>query len=224
LPAPKNVWLGRVLDALLLLTTLASVGFALWKGAPEWADTLVLGCFFAFFVWRWLISVDRHVYLKDNWLDLALIVLLASPLLRVFTALRVMRILPALRLGALLRANRKKILEFVIVSQESFPAAMAMVFGVVFIFGMTIFLLEHTANPQFGNISDGLWWAFVTLTTVGYGDIVPMTDGGRIVGVFTMVFGITTYSLMIANLTYFVEEQGRKRQAEKENENEGKPE
>jgi len=59
---------------------------------------------------------------------------------------------------------------------------------------------------------------------VGYGDIVPMTDGGRIVGVFTMVFGITTYSLMIANLTYFVEEQGRKRQAEKENENEGKPE
>jgi len=166
LPAPKNVWLGRVLDALLLLTTLASVGFALWKGAPEWADPLVLGCFFAFFVWRWLISVDRHVYLKDNWLDLALIVLLASPLLRVFTALRVMRILPALRLGALLRANRKKILEFVIVSQESFPAAMAMVFGVVFIFGMTIFLLEHTANPQFGNISDGLWWAFVTLTTV----------------------------------------------------------
>jgi len=217
MPAPKNVWLGRVLDALLLVTTLAAVAFALWEEAPEWADPLVLACFFVFFVWRWLISMDRHAYLKDNWLDLALIVLLASPLLRVFTALRVMRILPALRLGALLRANRKKIMEFVIVSQESFPAAMAMVFGVVFVFGMSIFLLEHTANPQFGKISDGLWWAFVTLTTVGYGDIVPMTDGGRIVGVFTMVFGITIYSLMIANLTYFVEEQGRKRQTEKEN-------
>ena len=93
---------------------------------------------------------------------------------------------------------------------------MAMIFGVVFVFGMTVFLLEHTTNPQFGQISDGLWWAFVTLTTVGYGDIVPITGAGRIVGVFTMVFGISIYSLMIANLTFFVEEQGRKRQLEKE--------
>jgi len=215
-PAPKNVWLGRALDALLLVTTFAAVGLALWEEAPEWADPLALGCFFIFFVWRWLISMDRHAYLKDNWLDLALIVLLASPLLRIFTALRVLRILPALRLGVLLRANRKKILNFLIVSQDSLPAAMAMIFGVVFIFGMTVFLLEQSVNPQFGRVSDGLWWAFVTLTTVGYGDIVPITDAGRIVGVFTMIFGITIYSLMIANLTYFVEEQGRKRKAEQE--------
>jgi voltage-gated potassium channel len=216
MPAPKNIWLGRVLDALLFATTLAAVGIALWEEAPDWADPVVLGCFFIFFVWRWLISVDRHAYLKDNWLDLALIVLLASPLLRLFTALRVVRILPALRLGAFLRSHRKKILSVVIISQESFPAAMAMIFGVVFVFGMTVFLLEHTTNPQFGQISDGLWWAFVTLTTVGYGDIVPITAGGRIVAVFTMVFGIAIYSLMIANLTFFVEEQGRKRQLEKE--------
>jgi len=205
-----------VLDGLLLVTTFAAVGLALWEEAPEWADPLALACFFIFFVWRWLISMDRHTYLKDNWLDLALIVLLASPLLRIFTALRVLRILPALRLGVLFRANRKKILNFLIVSQDSLPAAMAMIFGVVFIFGMSVFLLEQNVNPQFGRISDGLWWAFVTLTTVGYGDIVPITDAGRIVGVFTMIFGITIYSLMIANLTYFVEEQGRKRKAEQE--------
>ncbi|MBL4760361.1 MAG: potassium channel family protein [Mariprofundaceae bacterium] len=205
-----------MLDGLLLVTTFAAVGLALWEEAPEWADPLALACFFIFFVWRWLISMDRHTYLKDNWLDLALIVLLASPLLRIFTALRVLRILPALRLGVLFRANRKKILNFLIVSQDSLPAAMAMIFGVVFIFGMSVFLLEQNVNPQFGRISDGLWWAFVTLTTVGYGDIVPITDAGRIVGVFTMIFGITIYSLMIANLTYFVEEQGRKRKAEEE--------
>ncbi|MDQ6968262.1 MAG: potassium channel family protein [Mariprofundaceae bacterium] len=217
MPAEKNAWPGRVLDALLLVTTLAAVGVGLWDEAPEWADPVVLLCFFAFFVWRWLISMDRRGYLKENWLDLVLIVLLASPFLRLFSALRVMRILPALRLGAFLRSNRKKILNVVIVSQDSFPTAMALIFGVVFVFGMTSFLLEHAANPQFGQISDGLWWAFVTLTTVGYGDIVPITDAGRIVGVFTMIFGISIYSLMIANLTFFVEEYGRKRHIEEEN-------
>ena len=65
-----------------------------------------------------------------------------------------------------------------------------------------------------GTISDGLWWAFVTLTTVGYGDIYPMTTSGRIVAVFTMIFGIALYSLLVANLTFFVEEQGRKRALE----------
>ncbi|PCI43562.1 MAG: potassium channel protein [Proteobacteria bacterium] len=216
MPAAKNIWLGRALDALLFITTLAAVGIALWEEAPDWADPIALACFFVFFLWRWLISMDRQAYLKANWLDLALIVLLASPLLRLFTALRVVRILPALRLGAFLRTNRKKILSVVIISQESFPAAMAMIFGVVFIFGMTVFLLEHAANPQFAQVADGLWWAFVTLTTVGYGDIVPITAGGRIVAVFTMIFGIAIYSLMIANLTFFVEEQGRKRQLEKD--------
>lgn len=210
-PAPHNLWLGRVLDGLLLAATVAAVILGLWDDAPEWADPMALVVFFGLFVWRWSISVDRKAYLKSNWLDLALIVLLASPLLRLFNALRVLRILPALRVGAFLQVNRKKILNFVIVSQDSFPAAMAMIFGVVFIFGASVFLLEHTKNPQFSQISDGLWWAFVTLTTVGYGDIVPITGGGRIVGVFTMIFGITIYSLMIANLTYFVEEQGRQR-------------
>jgi voltage-gated potassium channel len=72
-------------------------------------------------------------------------------------------------------------------------------------------VLEHPHNPGFADVSDGLWWAFVTLTTVGYGDLYPVTSGGRIVAVFTMIFGITIYSLMIANLTYFVGETGRMR-------------
>lgn len=88
---------------------------------------------------------------------------------------------------------------------------MSLVFGIVFIFGASAYMLEHAHNPAFSDVSDGLWWAFVTLTTVGYGDVYPVTSGGRIVAVFTMLFGIAIYSLMIANLTYFVEESGRKR-------------
>jgi len=212
--APRHLWSGRILDGLLFIVTLAAVGVSFWRAAPEWLDPLVLILFFVCFVARWAISVDRHAYLKSNWLDLLLIVLLASPLLRLFTALRVVRIMPALRVGALLRANRKRLLNLVVLSQESFPAAMTLLFGIIFVFGTSAYLLEHEVNTQFGSISDGLWWALVTLTTVGYGDMYPMTAGGRIVAVFTMIFGITIYSLVVANLTVFVEGQAQQRAEE----------
>ncbi|MDQ6990487.1 MAG: potassium channel family protein, partial [Mariprofundaceae bacterium] len=159
-------------------------------------------------------SEDRPLYLKKNWLDLVLIVLLASPLLRIFSSLRLMRLLPLLRVGVLIRANRKRLLNLLVLSQANFPAAMTLVFGFVFVFGTSVYFLEHNVNDQFGTISDGLWWAFVTLTTVGYGDIYPMTMSGRLVAVVTMIFGIALYSLLVANLTFFVEEQGRKRAEE----------
>ncbi len=201
--------LRRILDGLLLLATLAAIGVSFWEEAPEWGPLTILTLFVILFFTRCWYSDHRLAYLKSNWIDLALVVLLSSPLLRLFVVFK--GIAPALRIGTLIRANRERLMKLVILSSESFPVAMSLVFGIVFMFGASAYLLEHGHNPGFADISDGLWWAFVTLTTVGYGDLYPMTSGGRIVAVFTMLFGITIYSLMIANLTYYVEETGRKR-------------
>jgi len=209
----RTIW-QRTLDTGLFIATIGAVAVSFINdGIPEWALVAVLGSFVFMFFVRWWISGDRKAWMKSNWLDLVLIVLLSSPILRMLVALRLAHLIPALRVGALIRANKDRLIRLVLFSGDSLPAAMAMVFGLVFVFGTITFLLEHGQNPQFGQLPDGLWWAFVTLTTVGYGDIVPITSGGRIIAVMTMVFGVIIYSLVVANLTVFLEEYSRKQAA-----------
>ena len=62
---------------------------------------------------------------------------------------------------------------------------------------------EHATNPGFATYGDALWWGIVTLTTVGYGDIVPKTQTGRIAGVFLMITGIATLGVISGTLASF---------------------
>ncbi len=196
----------RLLDVALFVATMGAVAASFSDRLPDWLTLAALLSFVAMFFVRWLIDDEPRVWMKSNWFDLALVVLLSSPVLRMLMAFKVAGLAPALKIGTLIRSNRDRLLKLVILSGESLPAAMALIFGIVFMFGTAVFLLEHGRNPQFAELQDGLWWAFVTLTTVGYGDMVPATAGGRIVAVLTMVFGIAVYSLTIANLTAFIED------------------
>jgi len=51
---------------------------------------------------------------------------------------------------------------------------------------------------------DALWWSSATITTVGYGDVYPVTAAGRIIGVFTMVVGISTFAIVTAKVAEFL--------------------
>ena len=70
-------------------------------------------------------------------------------------------------------------------------------FGIVLLTAASIaYLLEREANPAvFGSIPAALWWAIVTLTTTGYGDVVPSTVAGRILGGSVMTGGILVFAL-----------------------------
>ncbi len=195
----------RLLDAGLFLATMAAVIISFAESLPEWLTTTVLLSFVTMFFSRCWMDADRMAWMKSNWFDLVLVVLLTSPLLRILMAFKVAGLVPAIRIGAFIRANRERLLRLLLLSGDSLPAALALMFGVVFIFGTGAFLLENGTNPQFKELQDGLWWALVTLTTVGYGDIAPITAAGRAVAVMTMIFGMVTYSLVIANLTVFIE-------------------
>jgi voltage-gated potassium channel len=79
--------------------------------------------------------------------------------------------------------------------------------------GLGFFMTESpegmvTPLQRFG---EGLWWAVVTITTVGYGDVVPKTMGGRIVGVVVMIGGLLSFSLVTATVaSIFIERKFRR--------------
>lgn len=58
----------------------------------------------------------------------------------------------------------------------------------------------HRLNSFF----DALWWSTATITTVGYGDVYPITTAGRLVGGFTMVVGISTFAVVTAKVAEFL--------------------
>jgi voltage-gated potassium channel len=80
----------------------------------------------------------------------------------------------------------------------------ALVAGIVVFFGAFIaYRAEHPTNPEYATFGDSLWWGIVTLTTVGYGDVVPKTTAGRAAGVMIMLTGIGVLGLLAGSLASF---------------------
>lgn len=77
-----------------------------------------------------------------------------------------------------LKASRSKIYVFV-----SFVIIMALIIGTL------LYIVEGEKNPQLNNIPKGIYWAIVTLTTVGYGDVVPITGLGQFLSTIVMILG-----------------------------------
>jgi voltage-gated potassium channel len=75
--------------------------------------------------------------------------------------------------------------------------------GVLVTASLVAYYAEKPVNPEFATVGDALWWGIVTLTTVGYGDIVPKTPTGRLAGVAIMLTGIAVLGVLAGSLSSF---------------------
>ena len=116
------------------------------------------------------------------------------------------RVLRALRLLRLLKLSRHfKSLEIfwhVIRTQIPILLGATLVTLILLMFSSTLmYLIESSQQPKaFGNISKAMWWSIVTLTSVGYGDVVPLTSVGKMIGGFIMFLGVGLVALPAAIL------------------------
>ena len=93
-----------------------------------------------------------------------------------------------------------------VLRKENLGRLMVVTFFILVIGTVGIALFEKGRNDSLDSIGDAIWWSFVTITTVGYGDIFPQSIGGRIVGVLVMIFGIGFLGMFTATIaSAFVE-------------------
>jgi voltage-gated potassium channel len=92
-----------------------------------------------------------------------------------------------------------------VANQRVFPWLVGATAALGLLAGLVVRLIDHKDFPDYGT---AVWWAIVTLATVGYGDVVPHTGWGRVVGSVVIVIGVTFVSFLVAIVTsYFVSVQ-----------------
>lgn len=112
--------------------------------------------------------------------------------------LRILRVFRLLRLLKITRYSPALAIIGSVLRQQYRPLAGTLMILLVtlVLLSSLVYIAEHQAQPtKFGNIPAAMWWTMVTLTTVGYGDIVPVTIFGRMIGGVTMITGIMMVAL-----------------------------
>jgi len=160
---------------------------------------------FSFLIWlvftvEFLVSLylvnDRIQYAISNWLNLV-IILLTIPWF-IFNGDWVV-ILRALRLLLFIKVFEQVFEDVIIVLNRNRFGMVLIVAAIFIIISGSIF-----SNIEDIDFEEGLWYALVTVTTVGYGDVVPHTESGHIFGALLIMLGVVLFSLVTANISAFL--------------------
>lgn len=234
---PHGSFVAHLFDAVIGVAILIAIADAIVMTDPEWAgayggwsqliELIAVGVFTVEYCLRVCVAVYDHRarYRHSLWGRLKY---MASPMaivdlaaiLPIFVALFLplstdeVLLLRCVRLFKLLRYFSAFDTLAIVIRNERAPLMAAMtLMGILLMMIATIaHILEKNAQPEtFGSVPRALWWGIVTLTTVGYGDVVPVTPLGRLFGGLAVVLGMGMFALPAGILaTGFAEEMRRR--------------
>jgi voltage-gated potassium channel len=188
-----------VIPALLLDNGSATPQTHMMAMAVNW---FVWVAFCAEFALRLSVAPERKTFVKRSWFDLLIIAV--SPPFGVPQTLQGVRALRALRLVRLMRAAA-----FLTIGLKSgrralqhrkFHYVLLLTAGVMLLGATGLYTVERPTNSSVKSFDDALWWAITTTTTVGYGDIYPVTGEGRLIAVLLMLTGIGVIGVFTATI------------------------
>lgn len=206
--------LSRAIEFFLILLILGNVATVIMSSVDEWYakyevlfnyfENLSLGVFtLEYLVRLWAVAdsddKDSPNENRMQWLKSPSAMVDLAAILPAYVNFFVpidLRFLIVLRLLRLFKLNRyfvalRILLRVIAREKESFKAVVFILLILIVLAASGIYLVEKDAQPEaFGSIPHSMWWAVVTLTTVGYGDVTPITTGGKILGAVITILGV----------------------------------
>ena len=158
-------------------------------------DNIITVVFIIDYIVRLIFASSKRKFVKENVLDLIAIIPFSSLLkiFRVFKLLKFLKLLKLARVSAYFIRLYKRIKFFFEINGLKYMVAVTAVCVVAG--GVAIHFVEGMS------LTDGLWWSFVTATTVGYGDLSPVTPFGRVVAAILMIVGIGLIGSLTSTIT-----------------------
>jgi voltage-gated potassium channel len=163
------------------------------------------------YVGKLLLAPSRRAFVRNAWFDLLIIVFsppfLVPDAVQGARAIRVLRLLRFVRAAALAAIGLREAAQGL--KHRSFHYVVLATTVIVGVGASGIFAVERGQNNNIQSVADALWWAVVTTTTVGYGDVSPVTGEGRLIAVALMIVGIGFIGVLTATITSFFIEHGQ---------------
>jgi voltage-gated potassium channel Kch len=195
----KNIGYEIFIGALSVLSIVNMVlALLFWDATMQTVvgvmNAVFMPIFFGDFCYRFFTAQSKSSYFwrKFGWADL----LSSLP----FPNLKILRVFRLWRVIRLMRNFGLRNLVHALIADRAGNALFVVVFMVfcVLEFGsLAVLSAEHSSpDANITNASDALWWDFVTITTVGYGDKYPTTNAGRIVAIFVMIAGVGLFGTL----------------------------
>ena len=171
-----------------------------WHQVASLLDFVILVAFVAELAWMMRVSSFPFRYLFENWLNV--VIILGAGAAALGAATEWIAIVRAMRAAVAVLVIVRTAAEFrFLFTRKGAP----MLTGIAVLTMLTLGALFYWLDPAVRSFGDGLWLAFITGATVGYGDVVPTTGATRLVAVLTVLIGVALMTVFTAHVvTFFI--------------------
>jgi voltage-gated potassium channel len=177
-------------------------------------DTGICVIFLSQFFWGLTKARDKKYFIRHHWIDF-----IAS--IPAIEALRIARVFQILRVIRLISMSRSILLPLLKQRRQTTLASLLLAMVLILTFSSVVILLVESGHPD-ANIhtaEQALWWALVTISTVGYGDYFPTTTLGHVIGALVIVSGVSFFGVISGYMAsvFITPEDNERHEAHQEN-------